>query len=224
MNIHDGHRERMRQRFLHYGLDNFDDHNVLEILLFYAQPRRDTNELAHRLMDTFGTLDKVFEASPDALMAVPGIGENAAVLIRLIPAMARRYLIARQTPNRILFDSARAGSYLIPLFLNATEETMYLLCLDAKMELLDCSCLGIGNPNSVHVDIRSIVQTALEKKATAVIMAHNHTCGIALPSEEDRVATIRVQNALTMVGIHLIDHIVVADGDFVSMADSGMLS
>jgi DNA repair protein RadC len=224
MGSHDGHRERMRQRFIRFGLDNFEDHNVLELLLFYAQPRKDTNELAHRLMDTFGTLDKVFEASYESLMAVPGMGESGAVLIRLVPALARRYLQAKQGPRLILAGSAQSGAYLIPIFLGATEEMLYMLCLDAKMELLDCIRLGDGSASAVRVNIRTIVQTALEKRAEAVILAHNHVSGIAVPSQEDKVVTRQVQEALSTVGIYLLDHIVVADGDFVSMYDSGLMS
>jgi DNA repair protein RadC len=221
--MHDGHRERMRQRFMRSGLDSFDDHNVLELLLFYAVPRRDTNELAHRLLETYGSLDKVFEASYESLMQVHGMGESTAALLRLIPATAQRYLMAKQGPVRILTNSTSTGNFLLPRFLNAKEERAYVLCLDAKMELLDCVRLGEGSLSSVCLDIRSVVQVALEKRAACVILAHNHTSGVALPSMEDREATRRIREALGVVGVYLLDHIIVANGDFVSMSDSGML-
>lgn len=223
MGEHDGHRDRMRKRFLRYGLDNFDDHNVLELILFYAQPRRDTNVTAHRLLETFGGLDKVFEAPPEALMSVDGVGESAAALIHLVPEAARRYHIAKQSRSDILSSSDAAGRYLIPRFMNCQEERVYLLCLDAKLKVLDCACLSSGGPNSAQVSVRSIIQRAIEKRATGVILAHNHTSGIALPSPEDEATTLKIRAALAPMGITLVDHIIVAGDDFVSLADNGLL-
>lgn len=223
MGLHDGHRERMKQRFLRHGLTNFDDHNVLELLLFYAIPRRDTNVLAHRLMDTFGSLEAVFEADAEALMAVEGIGENAAALIRLVPEATKRYLMAKSEIGDILLDAEAAGQYFLPRFINCRTETVFLACLDAKMKVLDCRPLSSGSVNAAHVDVRAIVQMALLQNASAVILAHNHTSGIALPSREDELATIQVQQALKLVGVELLDHIIVAGDDFVSLADNGLL-
>ena len=220
---HTGHRQRMRERFIRYGLDNFNDHNVLELLLFYAVPRQDTNELAHRLLDTFGTLDGVFDASIDALKSVDGIGDTAAALIHLVPEAARRYFISKTLPGQILADSEAAGKYLLPRFLTCRDEVMYLVCMDAKLKVLDCREVGQGNTTSVSVNLRRIVQIALGQNASAVILAHNHTSGIALPSEEDIAVTLRVRDLLGQVGVTLTDHIVVAGDDFVSMADSGCL-
>ncbi len=223
MEEHHGHRERMRQRFLRHGLDNFDDHNVLELLLFYAVPRRDTNLLAHRLLDAFGGLDGVFGATPEALMTVEGVGENAAALIHLVPEAARRYFISKTEPGCILADSAAAGRYLLPRFLTCRNETMYLVCMDAKLKVLDCREVNQGGTVSVPVNIRQIVQIALGQNASYALLAHNHTSGIALPSAEDIAATAQVSRVLSAVGVALTDHIVVAGDDFVSMADSGML-
>lgn len=223
MGAHDGHRKRMKDRFLREGLGGFDDHNVLELLLFYALPRKDTNLIAHRLMETFGSLDAVFEAPPEALVQVAGMGENAATLLHLVPEAARRYLIAKEARGDVLASAEEAGRYLIPRFINCREETVYLICLDAKLKVLDCRRIGAGGPTAAPISIRQIVETALMKNATAVILAHNHTSGIALPSPEDKAATLQVRDALALVGITLADHIVVAGEDFVSMADDGLL-
>ena len=223
MEEHAGHRERMRKRFLRFGLDNFDDHNVLELLLFYAVPRRDTNVIAHRLLDAFGTLDGVFDASPEALMAVEGVGPGAAALIRLVPEAARRYFIARTAPGQILADSEAAGRYLLPRFLTCRDETMYLVCMDGKLKVLDCREVSRGSATSVSVNARRVTQTALGQNASAVLLAHNHTSGIAIPSDEDVAVTLRLRALLAQVGVTLTDHIVVAGDDFVSMADSGLL-
>ena len=223
MEEHAGHRERMRKRFLRFGLDNFDDHNVLELLLFYAVPRRDTNVIAHRLLDAFGTLDGVFDASPEALMAVEGVGPGAAALIRLVPEAARRYFIARTAPGQILADSEAVGRYLLPRFLTCRDETMYLVCMDGKLKVLDCREVSRGSATSVSVNARRVTQIALGQNASAVLLAHNHTSGIAIPSDEDVAVTLRLRALLAQVGVTLTDHIVVAGDDFVSMADSGLL-
>ena len=108
MGVHDGHRERMRERFRGHGLDNFNDINALELLLFYAAPRRDTNGMAHALLEKFGSLSAVLEANEQELLTVPGIGENAVTLLRLIPAFSRRYLLDK-TPSDEPVDSAAAA-------------------------------------------------------------------------------------------------------------------
>ena len=224
MGEHDGHRQRMRQRFIKHGLDSFEDHNILELLLFYAQPRRDTNGLAHRLMDAFGSLAGVFEATPEELMTVEGMGESAAALISLVPAAAKRYLMSREETGRILNTVEDVGRYLVPRFMSCRTEVVYLLCLDAKLMVLDCAMVGSGGITSARLDVRHIVQTALMRNAKYAVLAHNHVSGIALPSREDREATDLVRRALAIVDVELIDHIIVAGDDFVSLADDGYLN
>lgn len=223
MNEHTGHRQRMRERFLRYGLDNFADHNALELLLSYAMPRKDTNPLAHRLLDTFGGLDGVFDASAQALLEVDGVGENTVALLRLMPELFRRYLIVKNSHSAILADSDAAGRYLLPRFFNCSTEVLYIVCMDAKMKVLDCRPVCQGDTVSVAVNIAQIVRIALGQNASAVLLAHNHTSGIALPSNEDVDVTMRIRDVLAQVGVTLTDHIVVAGDDFVSMADSGLL-
>ena len=223
MQEHDGHRERMRKRFVRYGLDSFNDHNVLELLLFYAQPRKDTNLMAHRLLDAFGSLDGVFDATPEALMAVEGVGEHAAALIHLVPAAAARYFQSKLQPGQILLDSQDAGRYLLPRFLTCRDETVFLVCMDAKLKVLDCRQLGQGSATTVAVSVRRIAQIALEQNASAVLLAHNHTSGLAVPSDEDVSVTLHIMRSLAPLGIRLTDHIIVAGDDFVSLADSGLL-
>lgn len=224
MNEHEGHRSRMKERFLEHGLDNFSDHNVLEMLLFFAVPRKDTNLMAHHLMDAFGGLDGVFDASPEALKkAAKGMTDDAATLIHLVPEVARRYLIAKTDPGQPLTSSKAIGEYLLPRFFSGRSEVAYMLCLDAKMKVLDCRQLGQGSTVAVRLDVRTIVKTALEQNATVVVLAHSHASGFAVPSAEDIAATLHIRSVLASVGVMLTDHIVVAGDDFVSMADSGYL-
>lgn len=221
MSIHDGHRQRMKDRFLSEGLDNFNDIQVLELLLFYAVPRQDTNPIAHALLERFGTLAQVLEAPVSELEKVKGVGHNAAMLLSLAPQLGRRYQISKMMHTSILTSVEACGKYLIPYFFGRRNETVFILCLDAKCKVLGCVEVGEGSVNSAGVPIRRIVETALAYNATTVILAHNHPSGLALPSGEDVQTTHRVAAALNAVEISLADHIVVADDDFVSIVQSG---
>ena len=224
MGIHDGHREKMRQRFMTGGLDAFADHEILELLLYYAIPRRDTNPIAHALMERYGSLPAVLAAPMEDLKRTEGIGESAAVLLHLVPQVCRRARLAQVGEDQVLNSSERAGSYLLECFDGESREVIYQLCLDRKGKLLACKRLGEGSVASADLDVRRLVENAILTGASAVILAHNHPSGVAMPSDGDYTATMRVRAALNAIGIELADHIIVADGDFVSMADSGYLS
>ena len=224
MGIHDGHREKMRQRFMTGGLDAFADHEILELLLYYAIPRRDTNPIAHALMERYGSLPAVLAAPMEDLKRTEGIGESAAVLLHLVPQVCRRARLAQVGEDQVLNSSERAGAYLLECFDGESREVIYQLCLDRKGKLLACKRLGEGSVAPADLDVRRLVENAILTGASAVILAHNHPSGVALPSDGDYTATMRVRAALNAIGIELADHIIVADGDFVSMADSGYLS
>ncbi len=223
MGVHDGHRERMKSKLLEQGLDVFDDHNVLELLLFYSMPRKDTNPLAHELLDHFGSLEAVFEAPAEELSKISGIGENTVTLLKLIPEVSRRYIIDKNRFDDILDSSKKAGEYLAARYMYERDEVVYVTCLDSKCKVICCKELFRGVANSAEISIRKIAELALAKNATSIIISHNHTSGIALPSIEDEITTKRIKVALASMGIALSDHIIVADDDFVSMADSGLL-
>ncbi len=220
MGIHDGHREKMRRRFLETGLAGFADHEALELLLFYAIPRRDTNVLAHVLLERYGSLGATLSAPVEDLQKVDGVGESAALLLRLGPMLTERSR-ARESAPVILNSTERAGEYLLNRFDGKKYELVYELCLDRKGKLLVSKLLTEGDVNGAELNIRKLVENALLANASAVILSHNHPSGVALPSGEDFATTDRVRMALESVGIQLVDHIIVADGDFVSMRDSG---
>lgn len=224
MGIHDGHREKMRRRFCESGLDGFADHEALELMLYYAIPRRDTNELAHRLMERYGSLAAVLAAPVEDLQRVDGIGENAAIFLKLVPAFCRKAKLSSAGQDVILNSTEKAGAYLVERFAGERNEVIYQLCLDRKGKLLSCKRLSEGGADNANLNVRRLVENALLASASAVILAHNHPSGIALPSREDYSTTRQVQEALRTVGIPLVDHIIVAEDDFVSMADSGILT
>ncbi len=218
---HKGHRERLKRRFLENGLDDFTDIQALELLLFFAIPQRDTNPIAHGLLEHFGSLSRVLEAGPEELKKVPGISDHAATLLTLVTELGRFYQVDAAQRVKFLTTLDACGEYLVPRFFGRSRETVFLLCLDAKCKVLCCKEIGEGSVNSASVSVRKIVETALAANATTVVLAHNHPSGVALPSGEDVETTKRVAAALNAVEIQLADHIVVADGDFVSMAQSG---
>ena len=210
----------MRRRFAQTGLSGFADHEVLELLLFYAIPRRDTNPLAHRLLERYGSLEGVFTAPAEDLEKVEGMGGSAALLLRLVPLLAEKSRERTDGPV-ILNSTERAGEYLLRRFDGKKNELVYELCLDRKGKLLACKLLTEGDVNGAELNIRRLVENALLTNASAVILSHNHPSGVALPSSEDFATTDRARAALEGVGIPMVDHIIVADSDFVSMRDSG---
>ena len=221
MAVHDGHRERLKERFRSEGLDGFTEVQVLELLLFYSVPRKDTNEIAHALLEKFGTLAQVLDANPADLEKEPGMGSSSALFLKLLSAAGRRYQISRTESATILRTLEQCGAYLQPRFFGRKHEAVFLLCLDAKCKVLACKQVGEGSVNSAGVPIRRIVETALSANATMVVLAHNHPSGLALPSADDIQTTKRLAVALDTVEITLIDHLVFSDDDYVSMAQSG---
>ena len=223
MGVHDGHRERVRKRFLENDLNGFADHEALELLLYYAIPQGDVNPLAHDLMDRFGSLSGVLSAPTELLTQTKGVGERTAVLLRLAPLIAQRARLSDLEREMALNTREHVGAYLLELFSLERSETVYQLCLDGKGKFLSCRRLGEGSVSAVTVDIRRVVQNAILSSASSVILAHNHPSGIALPSEDDRADTDQVRAALAAINVRLDDHIIVADRDFVSLAESGYL-
>ncbi len=222
MSIHKGHRQRIRERFLKSGLSGFEEHEVLELLLFYCIPRCDTNGIAHNLVNRFGSFAQVLDAPVSELEKIGGIGANAAVFLSLMRQVSGYYQINRFAKNEALTSTDAYGRYLIPYFATQRSEEVYLLCLDAKCMVLSCQKVGDGSINATNISIRKIVEMALAANATSVVLAHNHPSGIAIPSAEDIATTKLVANALIMVDVILSDHIIVADGDYISLVQSNL--
>ena len=221
MGEHDGHRSRLRQRFLKNGLDPLTDDQALELLLYYAMPRKDTNPLARKLIAHFGSLSAVLDAPVHELMGVEGVGEQTATLISLVTPLSRRYLIGRSNQGDVVSSTQACGEYMLPYFFGSREEMVYLLCLDAKCRVLLCKLLQHGSIHSASFSIRNAAAAAMSCNATSVVLAHNHTSGVALPSHADVATTKQLREALSALVINLVDHIIVADNDYVSMAENG---
>ena len=221
MGVHDGHRERKREQFLRHGADSFADHELLELLLYSAVPRRDTNPLAHALIEKFGSLHAVFAAPAEELEKFSGISRSGAVLLKLIAPIYRRAALSAGENEQILDTVEKIGGFFLNLYVAESREVMYQLCLDAKGRRLNLYKLGEGDPSSVTMNVRRVIENAILSQASMVALAHNHPSGVALPSHEDIIATQQVQTALDAMGICLADHVIVADGDFVSLRHAG---
>ncbi len=215
--------DRLARHLLQRNPDTLKDAELLELLLRFAVGETNAAALAQRLLERWPCLASVLEADAQELSAVEGMTDECAVLLRLVPELQRRYLIARSAPETRLVDSVAFGGYLLPYFYGAKDEMVYLLSLDATGKPLSCRLIGHGSVNSANVPVRRLVQEALTANATAVVMAHNHPSGIAIPSREDIDLTLRLRDALDVMDILLLDHLVIADDDFVSMSDSGYL-
>ena len=223
MGVHEGHRERMRERFFQHGLETFNEIEALEMLLYYAIPRKDTNPLAHALLDRFGSLDYVLSASEEELCEVPGISERTAALLMMVPQITQLSEVNRSNRIKDVTRTEDAVNFLIPRFRNQRREILLLLCLNSQKQITHVEVMNKGAVNYVTFDPRRVVEVALKRQAVSVIIAHNHPDGPALPSKEDDSATSQVYRALNTVGINLYDHIIIAGEDYASYRRSGAL-
>ncbi|MCH5192063.1 MAG: DNA repair protein RadC [Oscillospiraceae bacterium] len=213
-NPHAGHRKRLREDYNRDGLDSFNDHKVLELLLFYGHARKDTNEVAHALMNRFGSLSDVFDADFDELCSVSGVGDVSATLITLVRDLFRRYEIDKQNKESITLNNAElVARYASKYFKGVNEEHMYLICLDSNCRLLRCDMIGKGTVNFAPVSNRKIVELAYKSNAASVILIHNHPSGITAPSRKDIDTTIGIVEAMKAIGITVSDHIIIGNGD-----------
>ena len=217
---HTGHRERMKAEFLARGLEGWPDHRVLELLLFYTIPQGDVNDLAHELVERFGSLAGVLDASVEELKKVKGVGDHTAVFLRLLPAVLGRYQGARTRLSAIINSPEDAYAWLEPYFFGARNEMVYVLCLDGKRQVLGVRKVAEGSIELAEVNTRRIAEEAIGLRAAQIYVAHNHVSNLALPSQEDWLTTDVLRAALSPIGIELIDHLVFVDGDMVSMKDS----
>lgn len=220
-NVHEGHRDRQKKKYREHGLESFTDIEALELLLYYAIPRADTNALAHALLKAFHSFRGVMEASIGELQQVPGIGANAATLLRLVTDLGIRYQRSASAPGTVIRSTRDAGRFLLPQFGFQNEECSALLSMDNGGRVIDCQILSRGTPSMVQLDARQIVEIVLRNKAARVILAHNHVTDIALPSKSDLETTRQIYRLLNSIGVKLVDHLIICDGDFVSMYESG---
>ena len=196
-NEHSGHRERMRKKFIENGFDVFETHEALEMFLYYAIPRKDTNPLAHRLLDRYITVGGVCDA----------------------PKMARLYTESKMSHDNII-DYENLGKIFKAKFIGRTNECVALMLGDAKGKMIYFDIISKGSLNSSDMPVRKIVDLSLRHNAKTAFIAHNHPSGTALPSGSDLDTTIVLKSTLATVGVELIDHFIITDDDYVSLRES----
>ncbi len=212
--IHDGHRQRLKNKFLEHGFDGFEPHNILELLLFYSIPRKDTNEIAHRLLNRFGTLKNVFNAEFDELITVDGISENSATLIKMIPKITREYMDYSLKEGAIFDTANKIGEYFVNKYIGEKNEIVYAMLLSNKFELLAVVKVHEGSVNSSSISTRKIMDAAIKHNAAAIVLAHNHPDGKICPSMSDINTTAQLMSAFRAMEIEIIEHFVVAGNEF----------
>ncbi len=221
MTMHEGHRRRLRERFRLEGLEGFAPHEALELLLFYARIRGDVNPLAHRLLDTFGSLKGVLEAPVDQLCAVEGVGEETATLIAMMVPMFRQYEKCLCDSAECLSNYREVTNYCSALLKGLRKERLYVICVSSRSRVLGQRIVAEGSLGEVQAYPRLVVETALNHNAFGVILCHNHPGGVAFPSPSDVNTTRNLEKVLARLDIRLVDHIIVGDDGAYSMIAHG---
>lgn len=210
----EGHRKRLKKRFINCGLEDFEEHNVLELLLFYSIPRKDTNPIAHRLIDRFGSLSGVLEAKPEQLVQVDGITENSAVLIKLIPELIKSYEASKLSSSKVFCTTEEIGEFFVGYYTDVITENVTVLLLGENSEILEKYKLCDGSVTRAGAKVKKLVAKVASKRVKAVAVAHNHPCGTVEASSDDLEFTNKLLEAFSTVNVKLIDNFIVADDKY----------
>lgn len=223
-NIHDGHRKRLRNLYLNTNLDAFSPHNVLELLLGYSKVRGDTNPLAHHLMNEYGSISGVLEASVEDLCKIPGIGITSATLLHMMPDLFRYYAKDKISDVNVLKSFEDIKSYCETLFVGISVEITYLICLDNKAKILSVNKIGEGSVTANQINTRLILDCISKVKSNLIILSHNHPQGVPRPSPEDLRTTKELMDIFKPIGVTLYDHVIVAKMGVCSMKEMNVLN
>lgn len=220
-NLHNNHRKRLRKSLIEQNFDDsIDDYKVIEALLFYGISRIDTNEMAHELINKFGSIHGILEADPNDLFQIKGMTERAVTLIKLILPLSRRYHTDKYK-GRYKFESINEiGDFIKKKHYGYREEVFIVTTFTNEGAKIACDIVSRGDMSSVSLSIKSIVQIVLKHNAPCVIISHNHSGKTALPSVADIEMTKTINQTLAQMGVRLLDHIIVAGDDYVSLAQS----
>ena len=219
--FHKNHRKRMRKRFLQNGFEGFADHEILELLLFFAIPRCDTNPLAHAILKEYKTLANVFEADATSLAKIPGMGENSATLLSMIPHLMRAYEQSKCKRDRLLHDTESIGRYATSILMGKTNEEFALITLDSNRRVQWSGIIAKGTLDQIEAYPRLVVAEVLKHNAKNVVLAHNHPSGSLTPSIADKATTETLVALLASIGVSVIDHLIVCNNRYYSMAEGG---
>lgn len=214
----------MKEEFLQYGAERFSEHQLVELLLFFGIPQGDTNVLAHRLIDRFGSVHGLLQAKYEQLMAIPGVGAHTATLIQLCGELVTRHGLTERPTGTLLQTTEDIGRFLLPRFWRCDKEKLLMVSLNDRSEALNVTEISTGTPNATAINIKLILRQAVLDDARSIVLAHNHPAGHPLPSREDVNSTILVRKELKAVDVRLRDHIIVSDTDYISMRETASLA
>lgn len=217
MSGHAGHRERLRKKFLLGDIDSFEDHEILELALFYAIPRKNTNEISHNLLNKFGSIPAIFDAPVNALKEVEGMGESSALFIKLICSLTRIYHERKYNSDKRCLSMEEINDILVRKFIGRSEEAVAIVLMDAKGKILFDGVINKGSVNGVDLYVRKMIELVTLYRASSLVMAHNHPSGIAVPSPDDLKSTEKIYDLFRTMSVSLLDHIIVADEDYISL-------
>lgn len=218
---HSGHRERMKERAMREGLQGFAPHEFLEFLLYPFIPYKDTNAIAHELLDEFGSLEAVFDVGYENLIKIKGMTKSASLYFSLMPEIFRKYGVSKLDKKPMMDTIEKIVGYLNPLLSTLTKESVYMLSLDVKGRLLGSKCVSTGVVNEAYLFVRDIVEEALKRNASNVVVAHNHPSGNPKPSAHDMEMTACIKLALDSIGINFWDHVIIAKDTYYSFNRHG---
>lgn len=218
-NLHKDHRQRVKKEFLRQGFsDSTPPHKILEMLLFYSIPRSDTNETAHLLLEHFGSISGVLDADINELKKIKGVGENTAILLKLMVPVIRRYINGKTADKNCFQSVDEVGEFLMRKYMGFSKEIFAITSFDNKGRLLGFDVISEGNLATVTVTTRSVVEKVIQRNAGCIVLSHNHPGGQATPSDTDIQTTVRLCEAIRNLNVTVIDHIILCDDDYVSLA------
>lgn len=223
-NSHLGHRNRMKNRFLKTGFDSFERHEILEFLLFYAIPKKDTNELAHSLIKYFGSFAKVVDAPYEILLKIKGVGEHTVILLKQIPQLFRIYCEDLQQPCKVMDKIEKWVEFFKPKFIGRPNENLFVAGIDDSANFVACELVCEGSRNKIDIYYEKLVKFTIQWNIDRIVLAHNHPNGMAIPSISDKLGTEKLEVALKYLNITLMDHFIFGkNGDYISMRNYGVL-
>ncbi len=219
INIHANHRQRIKNKYKLHGLDVFEEHEILEMALFYCMPRKDTNELAHKLIYSFGSINDVMDAPFSAIKDIEGAGEETACFLKFLVDIVRVYMQNKKSVKNTFRSREELNDRLSLKFIGRSNEAVAIMLIDAKNKIVYEGIISQGSHNNVDIYLRKIIELIVLYNASAIVFAHNHPSGLALPSKQDIITTKKLKNIFDNMNITFIDHIIVADDDYISFVD-----
>ena len=219
VNSHENHRKRMRERYRKNGANSLELHEFIELILYYAIPRVNTNNIAHELVNKFKTFNNILEADENALKEIHGISDSSALFFKILADIVKLYSLEQTLDIGDIKNRAYYEDYLVRYYKTETVEKVLLLNLNAKMDIISEDIICIGSVNSTQVDMNKLFKISLINNASNVILAHNHPNGIAYPSPDDIETTKRILNIFNEVNINFIDHYIIAGNQISSIRD-----